>query len=218
MRKELSLVVLIASFCILTCSATANIGINNTNNFATENPEAIKYVVKGIEAYKLGNYEEANRCYDIAIAMEPETETAEAGWAGKELSFYKQGKKYEALCCYCKIKNIDRSTNLIEKSKSKLLNSVSGSTRASFLDGFLSEDTLAALEYGGEVLLEEAVIMSAAPETAAVATTFGYVGAAVIIGVIAYEHREEITNYIESIFYEINSTQINMNNTLRTFI
>jgi len=169
------------------------------------------YIIKGIYAYKLGKYDEAIKCYDMAIAQEPETEIAEAGWAGKELVFCKQGKSYEALSCYCKLKKIDRNTNLIENSKYKLLNLTSGPAKASLFGGFIDDNALIfALEGAGEGLIDEglsSVAVSGAGTAAVLSDPLFIAGGIIVIGVIAYENREEIQNCIEGIFSETNSTQ-----------
>lgn len=222
MQNKLLLIALIASFCILTCNIVAKGDMDNPINVANGNAAAHTYIVKGIAAYKLGYYEEAIKCYDNAIALEPRKEIAEAGWAGKELAFYKLGKDDEALCCYLKLKSIDRNTNLIEKSKSKLLISAPGSIRASLFGGFFDWETIRlGLEEAGTLLIEEGLTSSAASGAGTIAALSNPLvvgGAIIVIGVIAYENREEIKNYIDNTFYGTNSTQMNINNTLQAFM
>lgn len=222
MQNKLLLVALVASFCILTFNVIAEGDINRLNLSTNGNITAHTYLIKGIAAYKLGNYEEAIKCYDNAIALEPRNEIAEAGWAGKELAFYKLGKNDEALCCHLKLKDIDRNTNLIEKSKNRLLLSDTGSVRASWLwDGFLdNEGILLGFEESGILLIEEgaSTIASGAGTMAILSNPLVVMGSIMVIGVVAYENREEIENIIDTALYGTNSTQININSTLKTFM
>ncbi|MDD4448883.1 MAG: tetratricopeptide repeat protein [Methanothrix sp.] len=226
MKTKISLLMIIATFWFTTCAVAANMDMDSLNIPANENANAHKYITKGIEYYKLGSYEEAIKCYDMAIAIEPETETAEIGWAGKELAFYRQGKNEEALCCYYKLKNIDSRTNLVEKSKIELLNSVSQPT-ASWGEN-LSWDGITESVVGGllsgalfEVAKTPAVkklavrVALGITERAAGAEIGTILAPEIVVPAICvltvydvYTDRDEIFNAINGTFSETNSSTI----------
>lgn len=228
-----------ASFCTLTiCTMTTNADVNGFDNSVKENIKAHLNIMRGIGSYESGNYKDAIKYYDIAITLAPDTEIAEAGWAGKELAFYKQGKNEEALCCYCKLKNIDRNTNLIEKSKKELLNSASGSVKASYSVSNTSDEIRAGIFSGfihginypeaipedigfglgrlAKLGIEKGLASSKGRVIATVLEPEVIIPATIIIlGILVYDNREELTNYINNNFYETNISQIS--NPLRPF-
>jgi tetratricopeptide (TPR) repeat protein len=209
MKTKLSLLIIVTSIWVTTCAVTANVDMDSFNNPVNENANAHTCIVKGIEYYKSGNYEEAIKCYDMAIALEPETETAEAGWAGKELAFYRQGKSEEALCCYYKLKNIDLNTNLIERRKKELMNSMSDPATSSLFD--LTGKVLASLTKK-EVVVEIGTYMAKRETSVGVGMILApeITGPAFLLltAYDVYTHRDEILNAINDTFSETNGTKI----------